>query len=153
MLYLVQHGEAVTKDQDPERPLSEQGASDCRRLGHFLSRVEVTVDGLFHSGKLRARQSAEILGSYLAAQEAPQVLEGLQADSPAEPMATEMGGWQGDYLVVSHLPFLGKLVAVLVTGQEAPAPVAFQPGTVVALEASDETGWPIAWMLRPELLR
>ena len=30
-LYLVQHGEAKPEEEDPERPLTDRGASDVRR--------------------------------------------------------------------------------------------------------------------------
>ena len=34
-LYLVQHGEALPKEDDPARPLSEKGQADVRRLAAF----------------------------------------------------------------------------------------------------------------------
>ena len=34
-LYLVQHGEAVSKQDDPERPLSEQGLQDVQAMAEI----------------------------------------------------------------------------------------------------------------------
>ena len=31
-LYLVQHGEAKSEEEDPDRPLTDRGASDVRRV-------------------------------------------------------------------------------------------------------------------------
>ena len=55
-LYLTQHGLAVAKDVDPERPLSEQGRRDVRRLVDFLADAGVRVKQVLHSGKTRAEQ-------------------------------------------------------------------------------------------------
>ena len=38
-IYLTQHGLAVPKDIDPDRPLSEQGREDVRRLAEFLDKA------------------------------------------------------------------------------------------------------------------
>ena len=35
-IYLTQHGLAVPKDVDPDRPLNEQGREDVRRLAELL---------------------------------------------------------------------------------------------------------------------
>ncbi len=43
-LYLVQHGEAVTKAVDPDRPLSEQGRADVERLAIWMGAQGVEVD-------------------------------------------------------------------------------------------------------------
>jgi len=37
-IYLTQHGPAVPKDVDPDRPLNEQGREDVRRLADFLEK-------------------------------------------------------------------------------------------------------------------
>ena len=42
-LYIVQHGDAVAKDVEPERPLSEKGRADIERLAGFLSGTGVRV--------------------------------------------------------------------------------------------------------------
>ena len=42
-LYLVQHGQAVSKEEDPERPLSEQGREDVRRVATRLGEAGVRV--------------------------------------------------------------------------------------------------------------
>ena len=50
------------------------------------------------------------------------------------------------------MPFLGKLAALLVTGDEAMDVVSFQYGCVVCLERDDADVCRVAWMLRPDLL-
>lgn len=61
-LYLVRHAEAKPEEEDPERPLSEKGWDDVRRLaGYAAAHLGITVDRVLHSGKTRARQTAEVL--------------------------------------------------------------------------------------------
>jgi phosphohistidine phosphatase SixA len=38
-LYLVQHGDAKSEAEDPERPLTERGRSDVARLAALLART------------------------------------------------------------------------------------------------------------------
>ena len=64
-LYLVQHGEAVSKAENPERPLSEQGQSDISRIATFLA-GDIRISRVIHSGKERAFQTAQILASALS---------------------------------------------------------------------------------------
>ncbi|MGD8931441.1 MAG: histidine phosphatase family protein, partial [Chromatiales bacterium] len=72
-LYLMQHGQAMAKEQDPERPLTQQGRQDVDRLGQFLRQAGVRVVRVIHSGKLRARQSAETLAEVVTPGLEPEV--------------------------------------------------------------------------------
>ncbi len=51
-IYLTQHGLAAPNDVDPDRPLSEQGRKDVRRLADFLGSACIEVEQVLHSGKL-----------------------------------------------------------------------------------------------------
>ena len=57
----------------------------------------------------------------------------------------------GDVMIVGHLPFLSKLVALLVTGSEENEIVEFRFGSVVCLERRDDGKWKVAWMITPAL--
>ena len=153
MLYLVQHGEAMAKDQNPDRPLTERGEKDIRNLGEFLDRPAVPVETVFHSGKLRARQTADILSEHLTPGLAPEEMAGLGATDPVAPAIDRIREQDRSILLVSHLPLVGGIAGELVAGAEDRPPVAFTPGTAVALEHNGEEGWQVAWMVRPELLR
>lgn len=50
-LYLVQHGDAVAKEVDPERPLSDQGRKDVEQVGRFLAEAGICVPVFLHSRK------------------------------------------------------------------------------------------------------
>ena len=42
-LYLVQHGLAQPKDENPERPLSDRGRTDVGRMASFLARTRPAI--------------------------------------------------------------------------------------------------------------
>ena len=55
----------MTKDVDPERRLSDQGRADITRLVAWRVSSDVAVSRIWHSGKTRARQTAELVGAVL----------------------------------------------------------------------------------------
>src|SRR5205814_3267259 len=59
LLYLVHHGDAVGPDVDPARPLSTRGRVDVDLLAQKAAARDVKPAIIWHSGKLRARQTAE----------------------------------------------------------------------------------------------
>ncbi|MEJ2643887.1 MAG: phosphohistidine phosphatase SixA [Gammaproteobacteria bacterium] len=151
-ILLSQHGEAVTKDEDPDRPLTPQGRKDVERTAAFLRDGGVTALRALHSGKTRARQTAEILARSLRTVSDPEIRHGIGPGDPIEPLARDIAHWDEDTLVVGHLPFMALLTSHLVSGQSAVPVNAYRPGTVACLERTSTGGWTIAWMVRPELL-
>jgi phosphohistidine phosphatase len=151
-LYLVQHGDALAKEVDPDRPLSERGRSDAVRMADLLTRAGVRVARVAHSGKTRARETAEILAGAVAESGDAESRGGLDPMDPTEPVAEEAASWSRDTMLVGHLPFMGRLVSRLLSQGERPDAVAFRPGSVVCLERGADGLWTIAWMIRPELL-
>ena len=151
-IYLVQHAKAVAKDVDPQRPLSEQGLQEAKRIASFLGQAGTPVAGILHSGKTRAEQTARILADVLFPGGEVQVHSGLNPKDPAEPFKNWINEQPTNTLVVGHLPFLGRVTSLLVTGDAAHATVAYQPGSVLCLERDENGHWSVAWMIRPELL-
>lgn len=71
---------------------------------------------------------------------------------PTDSVARDAAAWDQDAMLVGHLPFMAKLASRLIAGREDAGVVAFQPGTIVCLERSEQQRWAIAWMIRPELV-
>jgi len=151
-LYLVQHGEALTKEADPDRPLSEAGRANVEHLAGFLAGRSLRVARVLHSGKTRARQTAEILAAALAPDTPVEAGDGLAPNDPPTPFAARAAAWDQDVLVAGHLPFMGRLVSHLVNGDEDRPIVAYRPGSLVCLERGEDGSWHIAWMVRPEIV-
>lgn len=144
-LYLVQHGDAVEEAVDPTRPLSPQGRADVEALARAC-RGRIAARQIIHSGKLRAEQTAEILGQVLGMP--VKAAAGLNPGDPPRPVAEKITG-SDDLLIVSHLPFLERLTGLLVAGDEARQIVAFQRGGMVCLERRSTESFCIIWTLFP----
>ena len=152
-LYLVQHGEAVSAEIDPDRPLSEQGQRDGQALAEFLSRGGVSVQRLWHSGKTRAAQIAQLLAPVVLVGGQPEPIAGIAPNDEVTAFARRLLPPEPDTMLVGHLPFLGKLVSHLLVGDLQRELVGFQPGSLVCLETTEAVSWRLVGMLRPELLR
>ena len=151
-LYLVQHGLAVDKQEDPARPLSQAGAHDVSLLTQQLGAAGVEVARVWHSGKLRAKQTAMQMAKQVLPGGQPQQIDGIAPNDSVEEFVADIDVWQEDTLVVGHLPFMGRLVAKLLTGDPGHDCVQFRPGSIVCLERTSPDHWVLLWMLRPELL-
>ena len=151
-LFLMQHGDAVATEIDPDRPLSEQGRSDVQRLGVFLADTPFKPQRIHHSGKTRAKQSAELLAEQTAPEVAIQAVAGMSPKDPIQPWAEQAQDWTEDTLLVGHMPFMGCLTSLLIKGDAEADVVAYRPGSIVCLERLGLDNWQLAWMIRPELL-
>lgn len=151
-LYLVQHGQALAKEVDPDRPLSDQGWRDIERLSGFLADRDVRVSRIWHSGKTRARQTAELLAAAVAPGLTAEARDGLAPNDPTENFAGTLATWRDNAMIVGHLPFMARLVSRLAVDNDDGTAVAYLPGSLVCLERRAGGDWAIAWMLRPELL-
>jgi len=152
-LLLAQHGEAVAKTEDPDRPLTAQGRQDVRAVAALLKSAGVRVERVWHSGKTRAEQSAKLLAAaVLPRARKPQAIEGIGPNAPVADFCIDADVWEEDTLVVGHLPFMARLVALLTTGDSERELVAYRPGSVVCLERTEAGHWVVLWMIRPDLL-
>ena len=149
-LYLVQHGESVSKEINPDRPLSAQGELDVKQLADFLKRAGMSVDQIKHSGKTRARQTAEILAKVLLDNGDIEAIEGIAPNDPVESFAVTIPVLETNTILVGHLPFMARLVSYLITCEANQPLVAYQPGSVVCLEQDEGMNWQIQWMIRPD---
>jgi len=151
-LYLVQHAEAVDKAENPDRPLSEKGKSDANRMAVFLRQAGVSVEALFHSGKLRAAQTSDRLRHAIAPGAIPIAKDELGPNDDPAPLARSSLTWDRDTMLVGHQPYMGKLVSFLTTRKESSLLTQFTPGTVICLERTKDFHWELVWMVKPELL-
>lgn len=151
-LYLVQHGAALDRQVDPARALSEQGVQEITRMARTLGAAGVRVGRIWHSGKRRAEQSATLLAGQLLPQGSIDWVTGIDPLDPVEEFVADADVWLDDTLVVGHLPFLSRLVSLLLCGDPDRELVSFLPGSVLCLERGRAGKWLLLWMLRPELL-
>lgn len=151
-LYLVQHAQAESKEVDPQRPLTEQGRSDIRKVAAFIKPLNLKVENLWHSGKKRAVQTAEAIAEVVTVRKDTAVRNGLAPNDDVVPIKKEVEAARRDTMLVGHLPFMDKLASLLLTGSESAGTIAFKQAGIVCLEYSDENRWQFNWMITPELL-
>lgn len=145
-MYFVQHGKAVSKEVDPDRPLSEEGRREVERVGAGLRHMGLTLRGVYHSGKARAQQTAEILTTEVGLDYASK----LAGMNPNDDVVQFSASLKDHSMYVGHLPHMGKLVSYLVSGDANAGVVAFSNGGVVCVD-KDEAGYHIEWFLVPAL--
>ena len=150
-LYLVQHGDALAKDIDPDRPLSNVGHAEVGQLAELLA-GHMNISRVLHSGKTRARQTAEIFTAIIAGEFPVEEISGIGPMDSVEDFVNLVKKWNEDILVVGHLPFMDKLVSLLVSGSADKGVVSYTPGSIVFLESVDDGQFLVQWMVRPELL-
>ncbi len=148
-LYLIQHGLAQPKERDPQRPLSPEGEAQTEKIAVFLKRIDVKVDTLWHSPKHRAVQTARIIDNEINCGHILERDDLNPLDSVSE-MPELIRQEEKDLIVVGHLPFLDKLVSLLLTGSEENQPVQFSNSGVVCLEY--EETWRLVWAVTPDLV-
>ena len=151
-LFLVQHGEAEREEIDHARPLTVKGRDDIRKVARFAALAQVRMERIFHSGKLRARQTAEIMGEALRPSGIMET-EGLAPLDDPLIWVERLSGMTEDSMLVGHLPHLQELAALLLCGTAKKKVVAFAMGGIVAMERDEGGNWSLAWMVSPDLLR
>ena len=122
-------------------------------MARFLGKSGVSADRILHSGKMRARQTAEILADKLLLKGEVEAITDINPDDSVRDFAGKLHKLKHDTMLVGHLPFMARLVACLTTGNTDHEIVAYQPGSIVCLEPDTEQNWRLQWMLRPDLIK
>ena len=151
-IYLVQHGKSMSKDQDPEKSLSDQGKEDSIKIAQVAKMYKIRVSQILHSGKKRAEQTALVYHTYLDPEKKCAMIDGIAPMDDVKIFAQNLDQ-SSDILFVGHLPFMEKLVSYLTTGSENNIVFKFQNSGIVCLEkkTDDIAGWYIKWALMPQI--
>lgn len=150
-LYLVQHADSKRKEEDPSRPLSERGWKNIRKMARYAEKyLRIQVTQIVHSGKLRAKQTAEVLAEHL--HPAKEVVAAEDLEPLADPKLWKncLAETTEDIMIVGHLPHLSKLAGHLLTGDESKEVVAFRMGGIVCLQKDEDGRWTVQWIITPE---
>ena len=145
MIYLVHHGEAVGPEIDPMRPLSERGRGAVLLLADEAARRNVKPEVIWHSGKLRARQTAEAFWKVCHPFATVTAERGLQPDDPPAWMRDRLFGEMRDLILVGHMPHLERLLRVM-TGAGEQTTAGFPLHGMIALEPHGDV-WRETWRI------
>ena len=144
-LYLVHHGDAVPPHVDPQRPLSVDGRVGVEQVAGKAAQRAIKPMVVWYSGKLRARQTAELFWRACNPLADFSVVRGLQPTDPPEWMADELAGETQDVMLVGHMPNIERLLRLLIEGRTE-GTTAFPVHGIVALEAI-EARWVERWRI------
>lgn len=147
-LYFVQHGDALAKDVDPNRPLSDSGNEDIGRLAGWLQDSGVQVAQVFHSGKLRAEQTANLLAAGFGEDCTVEARPGLAPNDSPDEFLDGIGDL--DTLVAGHMPFVSRSVSVALGLPSRQPVVEFKPGSLAGLERTADGSWRLVLFIRPD---
>ncbi len=148
-LYIVQHGQNLPKERDPQKGLSPEGRQSVRRIARVASGYGVRLSAIWHSGKQRALQTAELISEILKPSGAVQEVSGLGPLDDVADFATRVD-LDSDLMLVGHLPFLEKFVTYMIFGTTTPPVFRLQNGGILCLDCYPGTDNPvIKWAIMP----
>ena len=159
-VYLVQHGEALSEEQNPERPLSEKGRKVATKVARYVASlgrgfVDPPLSAVWHSGKLRTEQTAQILTRTLAPNVTPAPHRDMKPKDDQTVICEELTAARdqpGAVLLAGHLPHLARLAGLLLADDAEKTVVEFVNAGVLKLRPA-ERGWTIAAYITPACLR
>lgn len=150
LLYLIQHGKAKPKEENPDRPLTDEGRREVESVMLLLLRYgAINASRVVHSGKLRAAETAEMVGTKLDA--SVEETDGLAPNDDPGIWESRLAGEEGGLVLVGHMPHLSRLTSRLLCGDPEAALVEFANGGVVCL-AREERRWSVRWSIPPALV-
>jgi phosphohistidine phosphatase len=137
-VYLVQHAKAKSEVEDPQRPLSDEGRNDLKKLVSFLKNKNISVSLIYHSQKLRAKETALILSEAIKSEQGVKEIKGLNPDDDPEIICDMISMEKQDIVFVGHLPFMNNLANMLLTKSKDSDVVLFKQGSIACLEKEIE---------------
>ena len=151
-LYLARHGTAASPAVDPACGLSREGREGIARLAAFIKSLSLQPAEVWHSGKARAEQTAQILTTALGGSPPVTQHAGLNPNDSPMIIAGELEAEERDLMLVGHLPFMSLLSSYLLARGGPPEVVRFCTGTLACLQRGNGELWHLEWTVHPGLL-
>jgi phosphohistidine phosphatase len=158
-LYLVRHAIAAERGDewpdDAKRPLTERGISRFNDVVRGLERLDVSIDEIFTSPLVRARQTADLLATGMKGKATVKTLDALAPEHAPATVMTQLAraAKRSRVALVGHEPGLGELAAHLIGAQRA---LAFRKGGIARIDLGSITSrraGSLIWFLPPKVLR
>ncbi|HAZ13069.1 MAG: hypothetical protein A2X86_09765 [Bdellovibrionales bacterium GWA2_49_15] len=113
LLALVRHGNAAEAIEDAMRPLSPRGIEQVSQLAHALHKQKYNFKFIFHSGLLRAEQTALGLQEHAFPQAQVMQKNTLRPENLPSEILKDLLEASQSLVLVGHMPFMGKLADIL----------------------------------------
>lgn len=152
-LYLVQHAEALSKEEDASRSLSDAGIKNIKKVAAFAADMNLDVSGIFHSGKMRALQTAQVLADHITCEKDVSQTDGLSPMDDPEIWFERLSGMNENVMITGHLPHLAKLSSLILCGNREKNIIDFEMGCIVCLKRSDDADWTVDWIIKPRMIK
>jgi len=143
-VFLVHHGDAVGPHVDLRRPLSQAGREGVERCAADAAARGARPAVVWHSGKLRAKQTAEAYWRACNSLSEFAATKDLQPDDPPQRMRDRLRAEPRDVLLAGHFPYLPRLLSLLVSGGDAGADFPLN-GAVALVSDDDGETWRELW--------
>ena len=143
LVVLVHHSDAVSPAIDTQRPLSVLGQQQAEWLAEQASRTGIVPAVIWHSGKLRARQTAEAFLRRCNPLAEFRMVRGLRPDDPADWVFEDLAAETRDVIVVGHMPHIAALARRL-----SPDAGEFPLNGLVVFSRSGDGPWIEQWRAR-----
>jgi phosphohistidine phosphatase len=151
-VYLVQHADAKSEKEDPSRSLSEKGMHDIKKVASYASKCNLNIHTIFHSSKLRAKQTAEVLSEHLKPAVGVTEADGLTPLDDPDIWARRLKDIPDDVILVGHLPHLDKISSLLLCSDKDKNVISFKMAGIVCLQRNNAGSYTLQWMLTPEIV-
>lgn len=156
-IYLMQHGPALPKEQDPDEGLSPAGEERIHASAKALKKMGVSFDIILSSPKKRSRQTAAIVAEETGFP--PEKIietEKVKAMTPPEETIKALAEYAGNkkVLIAGHLPSVAEVASFLLT-EGSKTTVAFEMGSCCRIDVEDlpTHSGNLKWYLIPEQLK
>ncbi|MFW5450492.1 MAG: phosphohistidine phosphatase SixA [Methylophagaceae bacterium] len=146
MIYFSQHGAALNKDIDKQRPLSDIGVNETHHVASKLKDKNIVISKIFHSGKLRALQTATIFSEVLNVSTVAE-LSGMSPNDDPNTLLEQLS--DDNVMYVGHLPHIQKVVSTLVTANEDADVINFKNSAVACIQITGNTA-NLNWFISPD---
>ena len=141
-MVLVHHADAVGPGVDTQRPLSARGHAQAEELAARAKAEGASPAAIWHSGKLRARQTGEAYFRACNPFADFRMVRGLRPDDPPEMMLADLAAETRDVMLVGHMPNIATIAARL-----AGADAGFPLHGAICFERLSDGGWKERWRL------
>lgn len=150
LFFLVQHGEAKSETEDPERHLKDKGKEESEKVANFLLKKNLIPDIIIHSSKIRAKETALIFAEILNPIKGVIQGENLSPLDNPEYWVKRLKIEENNIMIVGHLPHLSKLTSLLLVNDENKEIVKFKYSSCLILSREEEKFY-IKLFITPEI--
>ena len=117
-IYLMQHGPNLSKEEDPEEPLSPDGKKQVLKAAKAIKKMGLHFDVIIASPKKRSQETAQIVAEAVGFP-SERIVETakVKAMTPAEETIAYLAQYndQESVFIAGHLPSLAEISSALLT--------------------------------------